>query len=178
MKRRKILMLVFLMVSMAINAQCSFRNTAFKGGEFLSYNLYYNWKFVWVKAGTASMYTVESTYKGKPAYRSSLTTRGNNKVDNMFVLRDTLLCNARSGTPVFPQGSTRGQAIHRRRSVLHLSWRQAASAPPSPAERRFASVEKHQSAELRLRYAQYLPACTLVQFGKLEEGTYGRLPHC
>lgn len=73
-------------------AQCSFRNTAFKSGEFLSYNLYYNWKFVWVKAGTASMYTVESTYKGKSAYRSSLTTRGNNKVDNMFVLRDTLLC--------------------------------------------------------------------------------------
>ena len=74
------------------SAQCSFRNTAFKSGEFLSYNLYYNWKFVWVKAGTASMYTVESTYKGKGAYRSSLTTRGNNKVDNMFVLRDTLLC--------------------------------------------------------------------------------------
>ena len=49
------------------SAQCSFRNTAFKSGEFLSYNLYYNWKFVWVKAGTASMYTVESTYKGKIA---------------------------------------------------------------------------------------------------------------
>jgi hypothetical protein len=35
---------------------------------------------------------VQSNYKGKPAYRASLTTRGNNKVDEMFVLRDTLLC--------------------------------------------------------------------------------------
>ena len=93
---KRYLRLTFLMtllaVAVAVSAQCSFRNTAFKSGEFLSYNLYYNWKFVWVKAGTASMYTVESTYHGKNAYRTSLTTRGNNKVDNMFVLRDTLLC--------------------------------------------------------------------------------------
>jgi len=73
-------------------AQCAFKNTAFKSGEFLSYNLYYNWKFVWVKAGTASMSIVETTYKGHPSYRASLITRGNKKVDEMFVLRDTLLC--------------------------------------------------------------------------------------
>ena len=74
------------------HAQCAFRNDAFKAGEFLTYNLYYNWQFVWVKAGTASMYTVQSPYKGRQAYRASLTTRGNDKVDKMFVLRDTLLC--------------------------------------------------------------------------------------
>ena len=62
------------------HAQCTFRNTAFKSGEYLSYNLYYNWKFVWVKAGTASMSTVESNYKGKAAWRASLTTRGNKRV--------------------------------------------------------------------------------------------------
>jgi len=78
--------------AVSASAQCKFRNTAFKSGEFLSYNLYYNWKFVWVKAGTASMSVVESRHKGQPAYRASLITRGNNKVDNLFVLRDTLLC--------------------------------------------------------------------------------------
>lgn len=72
-------------------AQCSFHNDAFIGGEFLSYNLYYNWQFIWVKAGSASMYVVNSSYNGTPAYRGSLTTRGNGRVDNMFVLRDTLL---------------------------------------------------------------------------------------
>lgn len=73
-------------------AQCTYKNTAFKSGEFLSYNLYYNWQFVWVKAGTASMSTVETTYKGRKAYRASLITRGNKRVDDLFVLRDTLLC--------------------------------------------------------------------------------------
>lgn len=91
--RKLILTLMLLAAAMAgMRAQCTFRNTAFKSGEFLSYNLYYNWKFVWVKAGTASMYTVASNFKGRDAYRASLTTRGNGKLDNMFVLRDTLLC--------------------------------------------------------------------------------------
>lgn len=80
------------MVSTTVSAQCTFRNTAFKSGEYLAYNLYYNWKFVWVKAGTASMSTIQTTYKGKPAYRGSLVTRGNKRVDDFFVLRDTLLC--------------------------------------------------------------------------------------
>ena len=74
------------------NAQCSFTNTAFTSGENLTYNLYYNWKFVWVKAGTASMTTVGTVYQGKKAYRASLTTRGNSKADGLYVLRDTLLC--------------------------------------------------------------------------------------
>lgn len=94
MKQIKILMFfaLFMLTALTSAAQCTFRNTAFQSGEFLSYNLYYNWQFVWVKAGTASMYVVKSRYKGQPAYRASLTTRGNNKVDEMFVLRDTLLC--------------------------------------------------------------------------------------
>ncbi len=94
MKNLKKLMvvLVLLCISTAASAQCSFRNTAFKSGEFLTYNLYYNWKFVWVKAGNASMSVIQTTHQGKPAYRGSLVTRGNKRVDDFFVLRDTLLC--------------------------------------------------------------------------------------
>ena len=86
--------LIALLVLLSVNAsaQCTFRNTAFNSGEYLTYNLYYNWQFVWVKAGTASWYTVSSTYRGTPAYRASLTTRGNGRLDDYFVLRDTLLC--------------------------------------------------------------------------------------
>lgn len=94
MKLPRNIMLLALLVwgAATAQAQCTFRNTAFKSGEFLTYNLYYNWKFVWVKAGTASLSTVQSTFAGTPAYRASLVTRGNKRVDDMFVLRDTLLC--------------------------------------------------------------------------------------
>lgn len=109
----KILTIVVWMglVTITASAQCSFKNTAFNSGEFLTYNMYYNWKFVWVKAGTASMYTVNSHYRGQQAYRCSLTTRGNHRVDDMFVLRDTLLCyNSLALEPLyFRKGAREGK---------------------------------------------------------------------
>ncbi|WP_288146052.1 DUF3108 domain-containing protein [Xylanibacter caecicola] len=112
----KVLAILFLVCfPLMMGAQCSYKNTAFKSGEFLSYNLYYNWKFVWVKAGTASMSTVASRYKGQPAYRASLTTRGNGKVDNMFVLRDTLLCY--SGQDLVPLYYRKGAREGKRYTV-------------------------------------------------------------
>ena len=73
-------------------SQCGIENTAFQGGEFLAYDLYFNWKFVWLKVGNASMSTVKSKFDGKEAYRTSLITRGNERLDGVFVMRDTLLC--------------------------------------------------------------------------------------
>ncbi len=35
---------LFAMLSLSSSAQCTFRNTAFSSGEYLTYNLYYNWK--------------------------------------------------------------------------------------------------------------------------------------
>lgn len=113
---RKLILSLFVMVVTSAAAQCTFRNTAFQSGEFLTYNLYYNWKFVWVKAGTASYYTVATAYHGKPAYRTSLTTRGNGKLDDYFVLRDTLLAyNSKQMEPaLLSQRGARGQALYRR----------------------------------------------------------------
>lgn len=65
-------------------------NTAFQSGETVQYDLYYNWKFVWVKAGTATMSVTDTYYKTKPVYRTRLLTRGSEKADRFWVLRDTL----------------------------------------------------------------------------------------
>lgn len=107
--------MLLLVGTSTVSAQCTFRNTAFKSGEFLTYNLYYNWKFVWVKAGNASMSIVQSTHNGKPAYRGSLVTRGNQKVDDFFVLRDTLLCY--SGTDLAPLYFRKGAREGKRYTV-------------------------------------------------------------
>ena len=91
-KRITLFILAFTLIATGrVQGQCTFLNTAFDGGEYLAYNLYYNWKFVWVKAGTASMSIVNTTYKGQPAYRGSLITRGSERADEFFVMRDTLL---------------------------------------------------------------------------------------
>lgn len=84
------ILLSMMALSTTASAQCKLKNTAFKSGEFLSYNLYYNWKMVYVKAGTASYSTIQTVRNGKQAYRANLTTSSNKRADEMFVLRDTV----------------------------------------------------------------------------------------
>ena len=103
---KRILFAIALLCSLtAARAQssCGIENTAFRSGEFLTYDLHFNWKFVWVKVGTATMSTVMTTYEGQPAYRTSLTTGGNSKLDGVFTMRDTLLsyCNLSDLSPLY-----------------------------------------------------------------------------
>ena len=72
-------------------AQCTAENTAFRAGEELNYDLFFNWKFVWVSAGTATMTVKQTSFEGSPAYRSHLITRTSDRLDRFFMMRDTML---------------------------------------------------------------------------------------
>lgn len=74
------------------SAQCEAKNDAFKSGEHVMYDLYFNWKFVWVKAGIASLTTYSTTYHEQPAYRMNLLALGDKRADFFFKMRDTLTC--------------------------------------------------------------------------------------
>lgn len=91
MKRIICTLCLVVAAAMGARAQCSSENTAFKSGETLIYDLYFNWKFVWLKVGSASMNTTQTTYDGKQAYRTYLITKGSKKADKIFVMRDTLM---------------------------------------------------------------------------------------
>jgi len=101
MKRYLLTLFLFLTAFYSLQAQCSSPNSAFKSGETLIYDLYFNWKFVWMKVGTASMNTTQTVYHGQPAYRTYLITRGSKKADKIFVMRDTLM--AYMGTNLIPR---------------------------------------------------------------------------
>lgn len=76
--------------SLPVQAQCEAHNEAFRSGEHVMYDLYFNWKFVWVEAGLASMTTFSTPYQGKPAYRTNLLAIGSKRADFFFKMRDTL----------------------------------------------------------------------------------------
>ena len=71
-------------------AQCPTANTAFAPGENLDYQLYFNWKFIWLKAGTANLHVNAGHYNGQDILRAHLLTRGNKRTDRFFMLRDTI----------------------------------------------------------------------------------------
>lgn len=91
MTRHWLIIFFTTLLATTAQAQCSIENTAFRDGEDLHYQLYFNWKFIWLKAGTANLNISETTYQGQPAYRCHLITRGSKRTDKFFIMRDTLL---------------------------------------------------------------------------------------
>ena len=83
-------LLLWILPLQRVAAQCSTTNTAVQPGESLTYQLYFNWKFVWMKAGSAIWSTTATTWKGKEAFCSHLITMTSGKVDKYFMMRDTL----------------------------------------------------------------------------------------
>ena len=77
---------------MPLKAQCTAENKAFKSGERVTYNLYFNWKFIWINVGYATLSTQASTYHLQPAYRFDLLSHTSKKADLFFKMRDTLTC--------------------------------------------------------------------------------------
>lgn len=92
-------LLLFIVLSIANTAfaQCTVENHAVSGNEKYVYKLYFNWQFVWIPAGTGYITTTESTYKGQPAFKTSLVTHTSPTVDKMFRMRDTLLVYTSKG---------------------------------------------------------------------------------
>lgn len=94
MKKRLLLRITLCVLALGLGlpgrAQCKAVNTSFKGGEKLTYEMFFNWKFVWVKAGTATMQTTDTQWEGNPAYKSHLLTRTSKRLDKFFCMRDTL----------------------------------------------------------------------------------------
>lgn len=109
-----LLFCLFTFLPLTASAQCGIENNAFKSGEELAYDLYFNWKFIWVKVGTAEMDTKMAKFEGKDAWKSYLITRGNPKLDKFFVMRDTLLsyCNPDLSPLYFRKGAKEGDSYY------------------------------------------------------------------
>lgn len=93
------------------NAQCEAKNNAFKSGEHVMYELYFNWKFIWKRVGLASLTTNATTYHSEPAYRINLLAIGSKEADFFFKMRDTLtsVVSAKLEPRYFRKGAEEGK---------------------------------------------------------------------
>ena len=97
MSRHALWSVLFLLLFAGVGAtpawaQCTAKNTAFLPGEKVSYELMFNWKFIWIKVGTAELTTDTANYEGKSGYRFLLKSLTSKRADFFFKMRDTLTC--------------------------------------------------------------------------------------
>ena len=62
--KRLVIILLGIFMAVNVHAQCAAKNEAILPGERLTYELKFNWKFIWVNAGKAEMNLETITYKG------------------------------------------------------------------------------------------------------------------
>lgn len=84
------LFILFAFTPQWAQAQCNVKNTAFKSGENIKYDLYFNYGIVNAKAGTGSLSVTESNYRGQPAYRTYMQLNTIGLAGNMYTVNDTL----------------------------------------------------------------------------------------
>lgn len=88
--KRIILLLILWTITAMSQAQCPAREGLLIDGEEVRYELFFNWKFIWIKAGEATLTTRLTQWEGAPAYESTLLASTNARCDLIFRLRDTI----------------------------------------------------------------------------------------
>ena len=109
----------FMLPTMLTYAQCEHENKAFQAGETLTYDLYFNWKFIWVKAGTANYTVKKTTYKGQESLRTDLLFQGSKRLNAVFPMKDTLISQM---TPTMVPLYYRKGALEGKRYTVDEVW--------------------------------------------------------
>ena len=76
---------------------------AFKPGERISYDLYYNWGIIWIHAGSANFAVYETTYHKEPSYQFSVSGNSAKSFDKFFLVRDSFvtIVNQKNFLPMY-----------------------------------------------------------------------------
>lgn len=86
----KRLLIFFLVInSLLSHSQCFDKNEAFKPGEKLNYEVYYNWGFIWVNAGEVLFEVREAKFDQIPSYHFYSFGKSKPNYDWIFTVRDT-----------------------------------------------------------------------------------------
>lgn len=109
----------FMLPAKQTYAQCEHENKAFQAGEALTYDLYFNWKFIWVKAGTANYTVKKTTYKGQESLRTDLLFQGSKRLNSVFPMKDTLISQM---TPTMVPLYYRKGALEGKRYTVDEVW--------------------------------------------------------
>jgi len=87
--KRDILLLLICVSSLSSTAQLRYNYGKYKSGEYLKFDVYYNWGFIWLNAGWAEFEIKDTVYNHNPSFHFYSTGATNSGYDWFFKVRDT-----------------------------------------------------------------------------------------
>lgn len=116
-----LLLALLVMPAMAVDIKTKAK-PAYKSGETLECVFYFNWKFVWVKAGGARLIIRDTIYNNQKAQYMSLLSSTNERADAFFKMRDTLTTIYLQGKEVRPLYYRKSSEQGRRKYLNEVSY--------------------------------------------------------
>jgi len=89
MKLKTVFLLVCFVFVTNVQMQANRNDFAFRAGERLEYNVFFNWGFVWMNAARSNLMINESTHNRKPVYNLSMTTE-TVRAFSLFYFKDSI----------------------------------------------------------------------------------------
>lgn len=84
------LLFIFLTVFTGLSGQCKLSNNAFKSGEKITYDLYFNYGIINARAGKGSLSITDANYRGVNAYKTVMIFNTEGIANNFYNVDDTL----------------------------------------------------------------------------------------
>ena len=88
---RRIFLFAILLIGISFTTSISSQNFPFSNGEKLTYNIYYQWGFIWKRAAEATLTCQETVFQSKNMLQMRLAARTTSFFDNFLRVRDTLV---------------------------------------------------------------------------------------
>ena len=82
--------LVLLVIGTPLKGQCKLENSAFKSGERITYDLYFNYGIINARAGKGSLSVSDANYRGENAYKTVMLLNTEGIANNLYSINDTL----------------------------------------------------------------------------------------
>ncbi|MCB9002638.1 MAG: DUF3108 domain-containing protein [Bacteroidales bacterium] len=89
--RRIIPIILLISFSLSVFSQNSSKNKVFqvKSGEIVTYKAYYNWRFIWLKAGSVIFSVSDTLFQNQEAFKFSAKGWSLKEYDWFFKVRDS-----------------------------------------------------------------------------------------
>lgn len=88
--KKNIIIVLSLLFSTSVWAQCPVKDNAFKAGEKLSYDLYFKYGLIHKKAGISTLSIKEETFNGENAYKMTLEAKTIGMAKKIISINDTI----------------------------------------------------------------------------------------
>jgi len=170
MKTQKCILVLIVLI--LLNANNSLAQSRFKSGEYVKYDVYYNWGFIWLTAAYADFKITDTICNGEVKWHIKSTGTTLSSYDWFFKVRDCYesIIDTSTLLPQYFKCNTNEGGSWNRESTIILQTEKLAFATTKNKDKPKESTDTIQLNKPTFDLLSAIYNCRSIDFSKIEEG--------